>query len=129
MTPLREALIAVANNCFAWREQHDAVQPAFTPPSRLPAEVSRPDLMQALTPLLRLELGTVTWNFSDYAATQRDRDYNPLTSKPTEYNWAAFADRWPAILTAFDLGYRNPTALWVLPPPLVPAGSPLLSLA
>jgi hypothetical protein len=125
----RDALIAIANNCFAWREQHDAVQPAFMPPRRLPDEVSRPELMQALTPLLRLELGPVTWNFSDYAATQRDRDANPLTSKPTEYNWAGFADRWPAILTAFALGYRNPTALWSLPPPLIPAGSPLLDLA
>ncbi|WP_163991015.1 hypothetical protein [Pyxidicoccus caerfyrddinensis] len=124
----REALIAIANNCFAWREQHDAVQPAFTPPSRPPDEVSRPELMQALTPLLCLQLGTVMWNFSDYAATQRDRDFNPLTARPTEYNWASFADRWPAILTAFALGYRNPAALWSLPPPLVPAGSPLLDL-
>ncbi|QSQ21723.1 hypothetical protein JY651_42310 [Pyxidicoccus parkwayensis] len=125
----RDALIAIANNCFAWREQHDAVQPAFTPSSTPRDEVSRPELMQALTPLLCLQLGTVTWNFADYAATQRDRDYNPLTSKPTEYNWASFADRWPAILTSFTLGYRNPTALWTLPPPLVPADSPLLNLA
>ncbi|NMO21401.1 hypothetical protein HPC49_45890 [Pyxidicoccus fallax] len=124
----RDALIAIANNCFAWREQHDAVQPAFTPPARLPDEVSRPDLTQAMTPLLRLELGTVVWNFSDYAATQRDRDSNPLTSKPTEYNWASFADRWPAILTSFTLGYRNPTVMWDLPKPLVPANSPLLDL-
>ncbi|MBZ4422682.1 hypothetical protein [Myxococcus sp. RHSTA-1-4] len=125
----RDALIAIANNCFAWREQHDAVQPAFTPPGRLPDEVSRPELTQALTPLLRLQLGSVMWNFSDYAATQRDRDSNPLTSKPTEYNWAGFEDRWPAILTAFTLGYRDPTALWALPQPLVPADSPLLDLA
>lgn len=124
----RDALIAIANNCFAWREQHDAVQPAFTPSSPLRDEVSRPELMQALTPLLRLELGPVVWNFADYAATQRDRDYNPLTSKPTEYNWSSFADRWPAILTSFALGYRNPNALWTMPPPLVPAGSPLLDL-
>jgi hypothetical protein len=125
----RDALVTLANNCLAWREQHDAVQPAFTPSSRPPDEVPRPELMQALTPLLCLELGPVTWNFSDYAATQRDRDYNPLTSKPTEYNWASFTDRWPAILTAFTLGYRHPDALWTLPPPLIPAGSPLLDLA
>ncbi|MFP2912709.1 hypothetical protein ACLESD_48410 [Pyxidicoccus sp. 3LFB2] len=105
------------------------MQPAFTPAVRPATEVSRPELMQALTPLLRLGLGPVTWTFSDYAATQRDRDSNPLTAKPTEYNWASFTDRWPAILTAFELGYRNPTALWELPPPLVPAGSPLLDLA
>jgi hypothetical protein len=125
----RDALITLANNCFAWREQHDAVQPAFTPPTRRPDEVPRPELAQAMTPLLRLELGAVTWNFADYAATQRDRDLNPLTSKPTEHNWALFADRWPAILTAFALGYRHPTALWALPPPLLPEGSPLLDLA
>lgn len=125
----QEALIDIANNCFAWREQHDAVQPAFTPPSRPPDEVSRPELMQALTPLLCLALGPVMWNFSDYAATQRDRDANPLTSKPTEYNWSSFADRWPAILTAFTLGYRNPKALWTMPPPLVPDDSPLMNLA
>ncbi|MCP3062618.1 hypothetical protein LXT21_27920 [Myxococcus sp. K38C18041901] len=113
----RDALVKVANNCFAWREQADAVQPAFTPPERLPGEIPRADLTLAMTPLLRLELGTVAWNFADYAATQRDRDANPLTSKPTEYNWALLADRWPAILTAFELGYRHPSALWTLPAP------------
>lgn len=125
----RDALVSLANNCLAWREQHDAVQPAFTPPSRLPDEVSRPELTQALTPLLCLQLGTVMWNFSDYATAQRDRDSNPLTSKPTEYDWSAFTDRWPAILNSFALGYRNRAALWTLPPPLVPEGSPLLDLA
>lgn len=125
----RDALIALANNCLAWREQHDAVQPAFTPASRRPDEVSRAELMQALTPLLCLQMGPVMWNFSDYTATQKDRDRNPLTSKPTEYSWAVFADRWPAILHSFDLGYRHPSALWTLPPPLVPEGSPLLELA
>ncbi|WXH29814.1 hypothetical protein WA016_03784 [Myxococcus stipitatus] len=123
----RDALIGVANNCFAWREQLDAVQPAFTPPSTLPGEVSRPDLALAMTPLLRLGLGAVQWNFSDYAATQRDRDHNPLTSKPTEYNWALFPDRWPALLTAFELGYQNPAALWQLPPPLITDASHALT--
>lgn len=125
----RDALIALANNCLAWREQHDAVQPAFTPASRPPGEVSRAELIQALTPLLCLQMGPVMWNFSDYAATQKDRDRNPLTSKPTEYNWALFADRWPAILHSFTLGYSRPSALWTLPPPLVPEDSPLLELA
>ncbi len=48
---------------------------------------------------------------------------------PPEYDWSAFADRWPAILDSFALGYRNRAALWTLPPPLVPEGSPLLDLA
>ncbi|QSQ12124.1 hypothetical protein [Myxococcus landrumensis] len=123
----RDTLITVANNCFAWREQVDAVQPAFTPPSTLPGEVSRPDLTLAMTPLMRLGLGSVLWKFSDYAATQQDRDYNPLTSKPTEYNWALFPDRWPALLTAFELGYRHPSALWELPPPLISGTSASLT--
>jgi hypothetical protein len=116
---LREALIASANNYLAWREQHDVVQPAFTLPQPPAGEVSRSELMRAMTPLLRLELGRVAWEFSDYTATQRDKDYNPLTSKPTEYNWALFADRWPAILHTFALGYRHPEALWEMPKPLL----------
>lgn len=114
----RDALIATGNLFLAWREQHDAVQPAFTPPARRLDEVSRPVLMQALTPLLCVTFGTVHWNFTEYADAQRDRDYNPLTSKATEYDWSAFTDRWPAILNAFGKCYRQPSALWAMPQPL-----------
>jgi hypothetical protein len=41
-----------------------------------------------------------------------------LTSAPTEYGWADFWDRWPPILDSFEGGYREPTALWVMPEPL-----------
>jgi hypothetical protein len=117
--PVRDALIGVANNFLAWREQFHAVQPAFTPPQNRPDEVSRAELMKALTPVICLEMGPVTWKFTDYACTQRDRDGKVLTSKATEYNWAVFTDRWPPILQSFEVGYQNPTALWVAPPPLV----------
>lgn len=117
----RDALIAFANNYLAWREQHDAVQPAFTPASPPAGEVPRLALMLAMTPTLRLPMGSVAWEFNDYTATQRDRDHNFLTSKPTEYNWALFEDRWPAILTAFALGYQHREALWEMPQPLIPS--------
>jgi len=115
----RNALIAFANNYLAWREQHDAVQPAFTPSTPKAGEVSRSTLMRAMTPTLRLPLGPVAWEFTDYTRTLKDRDGNFLTSKPTEYNWAVFADRWPAILNAFELGYGNQEALWAMPKPLL----------
>ncbi|WP_395834951.1 hypothetical protein [Archangium violaceum] len=115
----RDALIAFANNYLAWREQHDAVQPAFTPATPPAGEVPRTALMLAMTPTLRLPMGPVAWELSDYTATQRDRDHNLLTSKPTEYNWAVFEDRWPAILNAFELGYRHQEGLWTMPQPLI----------
>ncbi len=58
---------------------------------------------------------------SDYTCRQPDRDHNVLTSKPTEYNWALFEDRWPAILSAFDVGYQHQAGLWQMPQPLIPS--------
>jgi hypothetical protein len=115
----RDALVAFANNYLAWREQHDAVQPAFTPSEPRAGEVPRTALMRAMTPTLLLELGPIAWEFNDYTARQRDRDHNFLTSKPTEYNWALFEDRWPAILNAFELGYQHREGLWKMPQPLI----------
>lgn len=118
----RNALIALANNYLAFREQHDVVQPTFTPVDCPKDEVPRTALVLAMTPLLRLKLGCLAWEFSDYTATLRDRDGSVLTSKPTEYNWALFEDRWPAILHSFEQGYRQPTALWEMPRPLIAEG-------
>ncbi len=115
----REALIAMANNFVAWREQATVLQPCFVPPLPSAGEVPRPALMLGLTPLLRVEFGTVEWNFSDYASAQPDSDSCFLTSQPTEYNWAHFEHRWPAILDAFEKGYQEPTGLWKMPEPLV----------
>lgn len=116
---MRDALIGLGNNFLAYREQHDAVQPAFTPQVRRADEVPRSELMKAMTPVLMLQFSTVVWKFTDYAGTQRDRDGNVLTSKATEHNWAVFQDRWPAILQAFELGYRSTAHVWKFPPPLV----------
>jgi hypothetical protein len=117
---MRDALIALANNFIAYREQFHTVQPAFTPEVCRADEVSRAELMQAMTPLMALQFSPqVTWKFSDYAGTQRDRDGSLLTSRATEYSWALFRDRWPAILQAFELGYQHRDALWTFPPPLV----------
>jgi hypothetical protein len=114
----REALLAVANNFLAWREQHDAVRPAFTPASAHGDEVSRPGVMEAMTPVLVVHFGTLEWTLADYAYARPDRDGNPLTAPPTEYGWATFWDRWPPILDSFESGYREPRALWVMPGPL-----------
>lgn len=114
----REALIALANNYLAWREQHDAVQAAFTPAQAHADEVSRPEVMRAMTPMLVVDFGTLKWTLADYAYAHADRDGNPLTSPPTDYGWATFWDRWPPILDSFEGGYREPTALWVMPEPL-----------
>ncbi|MFL5353982.1 hypothetical protein [Archangium sp.] len=114
----REALIALANNYLAWREQHDAVQPAFLPAQVHADEVSRPEVMRAMTPMLVVYFGTLKWTLADYAYARPDRDGNPLTSPPTDYGWATFWDRWPPILDSFEGGYREPTALWVMPGPI-----------
>jgi hypothetical protein len=117
----RDALIAFANNYLAWHEQHNTVQPTFTPSTHREGEVPRAALMHAMTPTLRLPLGPVAWELSDYTCRQPDRDHNVLTSKPTEYNWALFEDRWPAILSAFDVGYQHRAGLWQMPQPLIPS--------
>ncbi len=115
----RDALIAMGNNYVAWREQHDMAQPVFSPATPRADEVSRPALLQALTPFLTTDFGTVKWNYADYAYEQPDRDGNPLTSQPTEYSWALFEHRWWAILYAFEKAYLAPSAVWVMPEPLV----------
>jgi hypothetical protein len=114
----RDTRIAMANNCLAWREQHDAVQPAFIPSTAHEDEVSRLETMRAMTPMLVVHFGTVEWTLADYAYARRDRDGNPLTAPPTEYNWATFWERWPPILDSFESGYREPTELWGMPGPL-----------
>jgi hypothetical protein len=114
----REALISVANNYLAWREQHDAVQGAFTPAEAFTDEVSRPEVMRTMTPMLVVHFGTLKWTLADYAYAHADQDGNPVTSQPTEYGWATFWDRWPPILDSFEKGYAQPTALWVMPEPL-----------
>jgi len=108
----REGLTRFGNNLMAYREQHDAVQSAFTPPAPVPGEVDRGALMEALTPPLQFKFGQVTWKFSEWSREQRSRDRNPLTPKLSGYNWAQFQDRWPPILSSFEVGYSHPADLW-----------------
>ncbi|WP_375759145.1 hypothetical protein [Corallococcus exercitus] len=114
----RDALVAMGTNFVAWREQHDQAQPVFTPAGSPTDEVSRAAVLQALTPFLMTDFGTVRWTYADYAYAQPDRDGNLLTSPPCEYSWADFWDRWNGILFAFDQAYTRPTELWVMPEPL-----------
>lgn len=115
----RDALIAMGNTFIAWREQHDVAQPVFTPAVPRPDEVSRSALTQLFTPLLKTDFGTYPWNYSDFAYSRPDPDGSPLTAPPTEYNWGAFGDRWPAILHAFDGVYLDPSAVWAMPEPVL----------
>ncbi|NOK09719.1 hypothetical protein [Corallococcus exercitus] len=114
----RDALIAMGTNFVAWREQRDQAQPVFTPAGSPTDEVSRAGVLQALTPFLMTDFGTVRWTYADYAYAQPDRDGNPLTAPPCEYSWADFWDRWNGILFAFNQAYARPTELWVMPEPL-----------
>jgi hypothetical protein len=120
----RDALIAMGTNYVAWREQFDMAQPVFTPAVPSADEVSRSELLRLLTPVLKTDFGTLEWTYADYAYSQGDRDGNPLTSPPTEYNWATFADRWSGILYAFEQAYGDPSALWAMPQPIVDPTSP-----
>ncbi len=127
----RNKLVRFANNFMAYREQHDSVQPAFTPPSRPVGEISRSQLMFVMTPLTQLPLGRGSmWRFNEFARGQPHQDNKPYTPKETEWNWALFRHRWPAILDAFQQGYRNPRALWdfpgvgSLPAPVQPLSRP-----
>ena len=114
----RDALIALGNNYVAWREQHDMAQPVFTPAVPHPDEVSRSAFLEALTPMLKTDFGTLEWTYADYAYSQPDRDGSLLTSPPTEYSWALFWDRWTGILYAFEQAYGAPSAPWTMPEPL-----------
>lgn len=106
----KNALISMANNLIAWREQAQSVQPAFVETAR--GEMDRRTLMKAVTPLIQVVIGQQTWTFSDFAARQGDRDGNLLTGAASEYNWADFEQRWPAILDSFQFSYAFPDDVW-----------------
>jgi hypothetical protein len=115
----RDALIAMGNNFIAWREQYDMAQPVFTPAVPRPDEVSRSTLTRLFTPFLKTDFGTYLWNYSDFAYSRPDPDWNPFTAPPTEYNWGIFWDRWTGILHAFDQVYLGPSAVWAMPEPVL----------
>ncbi|MEZ4299353.1 MAG: hypothetical protein R3B70_30665 [Polyangiaceae bacterium] len=120
----RNPIISFANNDLIYREQHDAVQPAFTPGSTLPGEVDRLSLMQVITPGLEVALRLETWKLWEYA------DRNPalrtaglLTSRVSEYNWGVWSERWAPVIDTFGPCYRNPAAMW--PPPSPDPDAPM----
>jgi len=112
----RNRYIALANNFVIYREQHEAVQPAFTPGGTLPGEVDRLKLLAVITPTIQVVLRRETWMFWKYAEIHLPaRELNPLHSRATQYNWGVFADRWTPVVASFDPCYRDPHAMW--PPP------------
>ena len=107
---------AFANNFVIYREQPEAVQPAFSPGSTLPGEVDRLKLLAIITPTIQVALRLEIWMFWQYADSRLPaRDLNPLHSRATQYNWGVFEDRWAPVIDTFGPCYRNPRAMW--PPP------------
>lgn len=116
--------IAFANNLVIYREQHDAVQPAFTPGQILPGEVDRLKLLAIITPTIEVIVRAGAWRFWEYAETKLPaRTLNPLVSRATQYNWGVFEDRWAPVIDSFTPCYRNPQAMW--PPPNPDPGQPI----
>jgi hypothetical protein len=113
---VKNRYIAFANNFVIYREQHEAVQSAFTPGRTLTGEVDRFKLLAIITPTIQVALRRETWMFWQYAESHLPaRDLNPLHSRATQYNWGVFADRWAPVIDTFGPCYRNPPAMW--PPP------------
>ncbi len=107
--------VVSANKLLAWREQRDSARPAFAPGTR-PGEVDRYALFAVLTPWVRLPLKDSAWAFAPFASEHLERrDWNPLTPRASEYNWAELEHRWPGIVDAFEQAYIRPHALWPMP--------------
>jgi len=106
-----------ANMLVAWREQHDAVQPAFTPSGGvLSGEVDRVKLMKIMTPTVWLKFrGNNAWKFTNDYLTSA----SPVKGKAVgSYNWGLFFDRWAPILHSFTSAYRlGRGAMWPMPSP------------
>lgn len=106
----KNALVSMANNLIAWREQAQSVQPAFVANKK--GEMDRRSVLKAVTPLIQVVIGQQTWTFSDFALRRGDMDGNPLTSPASETNWSNFDERWPAILDSFQFSYAFPDDVW-----------------
>jgi hypothetical protein len=109
-TAAKNRCVAFANNFALYREQHEAIQPAFTPGRVLPGEVDRLKLLAIITPGIEVALRLETWRFWEFA----DRHLQALATK---YNWGLFEDRWAPVVDTFALCYRNPRAMWPAPNP------------
>jgi hypothetical protein len=121
---VKNACISFANNFVIYREQRDAVQPAFTPGRTLPGEVDRTRLMELITPGLEVSLRLETWTLWEYAeSAPPPRAAGVWTSRVSEYNWAVFDQRWAPVIDTFGPCYRNPAAMW--PPPSPDPSAPM----
>ncbi len=110
--------VAFANNFVIFREQHQAVQRAFTPGTVLPGEVERLKLLAIITPAIQVALRAETWMFWQYADKHLpSRGFDLLRSRATEYNWGVFADRWAPVIDTYGPCYRNPRVMWPVPNP------------
>jgi hypothetical protein len=110
--------VAFANNFLIYREQQQALQPAFTPGRLIPGEVDRLKLLAIITPGIEVVLRHETWTFAAYAERHLPaRSHDPLLSRSTQYNWGVFEDRWLPITDTFGPCYRNPRAMWPVPNP------------
>jgi hypothetical protein len=113
----KNALVAFANNLIAWREQFEAVQPAFE--GARAGELSRQQVISAITPVVQVDVGGMLWTLDGFARAAGDRDGKRHTAPASEYDWSRFDDRWPAILDAFRLTYTRPEAAFRFPDPRV----------
>lgn len=111
----RTRLIECANNMLLFREQYHIVQPVYTPGYVKTSELDRNLVMKAVTPAIRLNLGDSGWKLTHYAREQQTG--HELRPAASEYNWAAFEQRWDPILDSLQEGYTNPSALWPAPNP------------
>ncbi|HZH03723.1 MAG TPA: hypothetical protein VEY30_08070 [Myxococcaceae bacterium] len=114
---VKNRLVKTANNYILYREQSVNVEDSFAPANPPPGEVNRRDLVEILTPAIRLDVGSASWSLDDYADRLPDRDGRWLTSKISSYDWSKLEDRWPAIQNAFETVYRSPQEVWRWPDP------------
>jgi len=103
----KNRIIRTANILMAYREQNDAVAPAFTSPDPVRAKL-RSLAMHALTPTVSLPVGDRVWTYADWAKQNKQQ--------PMSRNWVVFEDRFPPIAASFEFHYENPANMWCLPP-------------
>jgi hypothetical protein len=117
-TAAKNRCVAFANNFALYREQHEAIQPAFTPGRVLSGEVDRLKLLAIITPGIEVALRLETWRFWEFAERHLPaRNLHLLQARATEYNWGLFEDRWAPVVDTFGPCYRNPRAMWPAPNP------------
>jgi len=105
-----DRMIKFANMYMAFREQHDAAQPAFDGGgTKQQGEVERLELFQLMTPTIKLQMqSSLKWTHFEYCTR---KGFDIMTK-----NWGIFADRWDPILDAFEAVYKAKSGIWPMPP-------------